>query len=154
MSINTRSDENVSPYLHSVVHKFKELPENDQLELIEEASREVQQQVTTIEKLPEESEKDFRVRRFTELFSNLPLDFLPSLWSNARDKLLIRHPEPIFSTEETEASEIIHIPESGAPIIPRDASVEVSFHSYLFKVRTPDLGHGGAEEEEDGKNKL
>lgn len=151
MSINTRSDENVAPDLHYVVHKFKELPENDQLELIEEASREVQQ-VTTIEKLPEESEKDFRVRRFTELFSNLPLDFLLSLWSKARDKLLIRHPEPIFSTEETEASEIIHIPESGAPIIPRDATVEISFHSYLFKVRTPDLGHGGAEEEY-GKNK-
>lgn len=153
MSINTRSDENVAPDLHSVVNKFKELPENDQLELIEEASREVQQEVTTIEKLPEESEKDFRVRRFTELFHNLPLDFLLSLWSKARDKP-IPHPEPIFSTEETQASEIIHIPESGEPIIPRDATVEVSFRSYLFKVRTPDLGHGRAEEEEDGKNKL
>lgn len=104
MSINTQSDENIiAPDLHSIVHKFKELPENDQLELIEETSMEVQE-VATIEKFPEESENDFKLRKFTELFYNLPLDFLLSLWF--KDKL-IWPPEPILSSEDYEASKII-----------------------------------------------
>lgn len=148
---NTQRNEIVAPDLHFVVNKFKELPENDRWELIAEASGELEDGLT-VDKHPEESEEDFMVRILKELFDKLPLDSLWRLWSKIKDKL-IRHQEPI-STAVPEASEIVYIQESGAPIIPRDVGDEFPSHThiFMFKVKNPDLRHGGFAEEE-GKNK-
>ncbi|CAL5426373.1 unnamed protein product [Camellia sinensis] len=85
----------------SISPLFASLPEKDQLELIEEASNEVvdHHQIqpgttttgggvfTVIEKLPDENEKDFRLRRIVELLSNLPLNSRKMLWDKAHSRL-------------------------------------------------------------------
>ena len=52
--------------------------EKDQIKMIEEATKEVV--MIVIEKLQEENEEEFRLRRFTELLNNLPLESLGKLW--------------------------------------------------------------------------
>ncbi|KAI7984038.1 hypothetical protein LOK49_LG15G01819 [Camellia lanceoleosa] len=75
------------------------LPEKDQLELIEKASNEVVNHhqiqpgttttsvITVIEKLPDENEEDFGLRRIVKLLSNLPLNSRKMLWDKAHSRL-------------------------------------------------------------------
>ncbi|XP_058199209.1 uncharacterized protein LOC131314527 [Rhododendron vialii] len=80
----------MSSQFNNHVRMFKELPEDDQLRLIDEASKAVGDQlvINKIKKqYPTDSDKEFRVKKYPELLKNLPKDSQQNFITNAEKEL-------------------------------------------------------------------